>query len=491
MIFPDPIPTILRPFGEKLAAAQFAIYRAEWQLEAEGDAGAVPALVQAQLEFHALCQHEGLTAALADADPDAYLVLELKRLQAQTVGIPLQVQQQAVGAALQSLQAWHAAKATNDFTQVAGPLAQLIGVQRGLAAIKAQNLSRLYDRHVTPYEALIDAYDPGRRLSMVKREFARLVPVCQDLLNAHDHDGAASDLFAGRDCPMEKQLDLAVEVMGAMGYDAHPPRGKLGLSAHPLCRRVGADEVWLTSRAEPSPLNALLTVVHEGAHGRYYQGLGTALGGSWASMVAGESLNEGMALLAEHVIARGKPFARYLAPRLNRAFDMELSAEAIHAELNAVARDPIRAVAREVSYPLHLVLRTEMEEALIDGGMDVAELPGAWNRRTHELLGFTPASDNEGCLQDIHLYAGYLGYFPSYLLGHMAAAQIFPALQAALPELDDQIAEGDFADMNGWLFDHVYKAGRTQPIDRLMIGMTGQHLGADALIGHLQGRYSK
>lgn len=487
--------TSLRPFGEALAAAQFGIYRAEWQLEAEGDAGAIPDLIRQQLTFHALCQNPELTNVLAGAPADDFAAIEYRRLQAHANGISADMLQQGVGAALQCLQAWHAARAANDgkgdFSIVAEPLAQLIAVQRGLAAIKAGHLSNLYGRTVTPYGALIDAYDPGRRLDFIKTEFARLVPVCQAILNAHDGEALPPALFPAGEYPMEKQHQLAIEIMTAMGYDAHPPRGKLGLSAHPFCRRVGDDEVWLTMRGEESPLAALITVVHEGGHGRYYQGLAKALGGTWESMVAGESLNEGMALLAEHIIGRRPSFARYLTSRLNRAFDLDLTAEAIHADLTQPTRDPIRAVAGEAVYPLHLILRTEIEEMLIDGNLDPRDLPAVWNKRSHELLGITPASDAEGCLQDIHLFAGYLGYFPSYLLGHMAAAQLFPALEAAMPELDDQIAEGDFAGLNGWLHDHVYSAGRTQPVDLLLHRLTGRHFAADALIGHLQARYAK
>lgn len=477
-------------FGRKFAAAQFGIYRAEWDLEAEPAADPMPAvtaLITNQLQFHGLALSPELDEALTAAS-DTFEARELKRLQAQAGGIPVEQMQQLVGAALQSLQGWHAARATNDFNKLIEPFSQLIALLRPVAARRADNLSKLYGRNVTPYEALIDSYDSGRRLDFIKAEFAKLVPVCQTLLKKSK---PGLPILPGHgNYSIEAQAQLAQDVITAMGYDAQPPAGRFGTSAHPLCRRVAAGEVWLTNNyADQSPLAALLTIVHEGGHARYYQSLARTFDDSWSGMVAGESLNEGMALLAEHLLARRPAFARYVAPKLSRAFGVEVGAEALNAEWLRIERDPIRSTAGEVVYPLHLILRTEIEEALINGGLEPADLPAAWNRRSTELLGITPGSDNEGCLQDIHLFAGYIGYFPCYLLGHMAAAQLWPAIERDLPELDDQIAEGDFAALNGWLTTHVYSQGRTSSPDAIIEGASGQPFAADALIAHLQARY--
>lgn len=478
-------------FGRELLSRQLNIYRAEWDLEAEPAAdptAAITALITNQIEFHGIAQQPELAAALAAAAPDDHEAAELKRLQAQAAGIPLELVQQAVGAALQSLQAWHAARAANDFSLVAEPFAQLIAIQRGMAQVKAANLSQLYGRTVSPYEALIDGYDPGRRLDFIKAEFGKLVPVCQELLKKEQPAGT---LLAGRTFDIELQAQLSAEIVAAMGYDAAPPRGKLGVSAHPFCRRVGPDAVWLTNRyTETELLPALITIVHEGAHGCYYQGLPQDKAHDWMGMIASESLNEGMALLAEHLLARRPAFARYLAPKINRAFGIELSADDLYRELVRVERSPIRAEAAEVIYPLHLVLRTEIEEALINGDLDPRALPAFWNKRSTELMGITPRSDAEGCLQDIQLFAGYIGYFPCYLLGHMAAAQLWPAIERDLPELDDQIAEGDFAALKGWLEKHVYQHSRTKAGDSLIHAASGQDFSADALIAHLKARYA-
>ena len=475
----------LEAFSRTLAGFQFGIYRAEWQLEAEpapDPRPAVQALIENQLGLYATCRQPDFIAALAAA-PDTFTTLELRRLAAQAADIPTETLQQGVLAALGSLQAWRAARAANDFSVAANAFARLVTAQRALAQVKAGNLSALYGRAVTPYEALVDNFDPGRRLAFIRQEFGKLVPVCQGLLR----DEPATDLHLPHDG--EKQQALIRALVTAMGYDDTAPRGRLGTSAHPFTRRVGPREVWLTGKADDAPLVDIVTMIHEGAHGRYYQGLPDALADQWQGGVASETINEGMALLAEHLLGRRMSFAQYLAEEVGTHLGLRVSAEDLSRTLNSRARSRLRTEASEVSYPLHLVLRTELEERLIDGDLSPAELPAAWTEASQRLLGCTPENDNEGCLQDIHLFAGYIGYFPCYLLGHMAAAQLWGAIARDLPQLDRQIATGDFVPLQGWLREHIYRHGRTQAGDDLIGRATGQPFSADALAAHLQARY--
>ncbi len=471
--------------SKALAAFQFGIYRAEWRLEAEPEADPMPAvksLIENQIGLHATAQGREFTAALETA-PATFEIMELRRLAAQAAGIPVEAVQQGVMAALGCLQAWHAARAADDFNLVAQPFAQLIAMQRGLAQTKAKNLSALYGRTVTPYEALLDHYDPGRQLSFIKHEFAKLVPICQSLLR----DEALVKLNLSKNSQLQQTLIRALVTQ--MGYDDRPPHGRLGVSAHPFTRRVGPREVWLTGKADDEPLVDIVTMIHEGAHGRYYQGLPDILVDQWHGSVASETINEGMALLAEHMLSRRESFAQYLAPQINQHLRADIKVEDLHRALTSRASSRLRTEASEVSYPLHLALRTELEERLIDGDLDPVDLPTAWAEASQRLLGFVPNSDNAGCLQDIHLFAGYIGYFPCYLLGHMAAAQLWQAIEQDLPGLEAHIAVGDFAGLNGWLQQHIYRHGRTQAGDDLIKAATGQPFSANALAAHLQQRY--
>ncbi|MGE3769745.1 MAG: hypothetical protein AB7G06_02210 [Bdellovibrionales bacterium] len=480
----------LLTLSRQLMHCQLQIYRAEWDLEVDETADKAAALrhmVKQQLTFHALCLQPEL--AQLPADTGDTRIDELRRLHAQAKGIDLSLIETAAGAALRSLQSWHAAVAANDYSLVREPHENVIILQRRMARIKADNLSALYGRAVTPYEALIDNYDPGRTLEFIKTTFDKVGQTCRTIL---DRKGVptAPPLFAH---PVDtgKQAAFCLHVMTAMGYDAVPPRGVLGVSAHPLCRRVGPREVWLTNRYSPNNFShALMNIIHEGGHGRYYQNLPEVLADDWMGGVAGETINEGMALFAEQVIGRSREFCSWLAPQFEAQLGQAVTASTLHDHLTAVSRDDmVRAEAREVMYPLHLRLRIAVEEALINDGLKTADLPAFWNQQSKDLMGFTPPDDVTGCLQDIHPFVGYIGYFPCYGLGFMVAAQIGAALKAAVPDVAAHWAKGDMTSTNHWLQAHIYKHGRMLPADKLIEVATGKPLGPDALIAHLQERY--
>lgn len=471
--------------SQQLMAAQLGIYRAEWDLEADMHAdkqAAVRQMVKNQMTFHQLCAAPDLVRTATPAQ-----LSEFRRLHAHAVDVPLSAIETTAGAALRGLQAWHAARAQNDFTVLLEPLRNLIQLQKEIGRARAKNLSRLYGHSVTPYEALIDAYDPGRRLDFIHASFGRVAEVCQDILQVRANDALPPRLPYRADM----QAGMCRNLIARMGYDTDEPRGRLSVSSHPFCRRVGPREIWLTNRYdETNFLPALMTIIHEGGHGRYYQGLPLTLAHEWLGGVAGETVNEGMALYAEQCIGRSAEFCDWLAPRISFAANSKLESTALHNMVTHVSRDRIRADAGEVIYPLHLLLRVAVEEALINGDLDVAELPRFWNEQSEKLLGFTPVDDNEGCLQDIHLYVGYIGYFPCYLLGFMVAAQVDAALRRALPTITGDWAKGDFDRTNKWLHHNIYEQGRQLSPDLLLTQATGATLSPDALIGHLQSRYA-
>lgn len=472
--------------SQQLMQAQLGIYRAEWDLEADMHAdkqAAVRQMVRHQLHFHELCSLPQLQH-LHDATP---LARELRRLHAHAHNVPLSAIETVAGAALRGLQAWHAARAHNDFSVLHEPFKNLIALQKEIAKTRAQNLRAVYGRVLSPYEALIDAYDPGRSLAFIKDTFQQVAGVCQELQQRHAAGTGAAVLAY----PVDHQASICRSLITRMGYDADEPRGHLSVSSHPFCRRVGRREVWLTNRYEAQNfLPALMTIIHEGGHGRYYQGLPLQLADDWLGGVAGETMNEGMALFAEQCVGRSPEFCQWLAPRISYVTGQALDGKILHRLLTRVTRDRIRTDAGEVIYPLHLQLRVAVEEALINDDLPVEELPAFWRAQSQALLGFTPKDDNEGCLQDIHLFVGYIGYFPCYLLGFMVAAQVQEAMLRALPDLPQDWARGDFDRMNEWLVKNIYQHGRMLTPDALLQQATGKGLNAKALIAHLQKRYA-
>lgn len=470
---------------QQLMAAQLGIYRAEWDLEADMHAdkqAAVRLMVKNQMMFHQLCASPEVKQATTGNKS-----LELRRLHAHAADVSLSAIETTAGAALRGLQAWHAARAHNDFKVLIEPFRNLIQLQKDIARSRAKNLGVLYGRTVTPYEALIDAYDPGRQLDFIHSSFKSIAALCQDILQRKASDTAARRLAY----PIDQQATICRNLIARMGYDTDEPRGHLSVSSHPFCRRVGRREVWLTNRYDPQDfLPALMNIIHEGGHGRYYQGLPLNLADDWMGGVAGETMNEGMALFAEQFIGRSPEFCNWLAPRIGFATNSNIDGDTLHGMLTHVHRDRLRTDAGEVVYPLHLLLRLAVEEALINDDLPVEELPAFWNQKSQELMGFTPASDNEGCLQDIQLFVGYIGYFPCYLLGFMVAAQVDAALRRALPTINADWAKGDFDRTNKWLHHNIYEHGRLLPADTLIAQATGTPLSPDALTAHLQSRYA-
>lgn len=486
MKFTDNATLATQPISQQLMTAQLGIYRAEWDLEADMHAdkqAAVRNMVKNQMMFHALCSQPELSQAGTEDAKGR----ELRRLHAHARNIPMGWVEDTASAALRGLQAWHAARVHNDFKVLLEPFRNLIALQKKIARQRADNLMSAYGWQISPYEALIDAYDPGRRLNFIHESFAKVAEVSREILDRKAKDGPAPTLAY----PVDQQAAICRSVITRMGYDADAPRGELSVSAHPFCRRVGRREVWLTNRYDAQDfLPALMTIIHEGGHGRYYQNLPVGLADDWMGGVCGETLNEGMALLAEQVVGRSRAFSNWVAPRIAFATGTELEPTHLHAMLTSVHRDRLRTDAGEVIYPLHLLLRLAVEEALINDDMDVEELPHFWRQKSRELMGFEPKDDNEGCLQDIQLYVGYIGYFPCYLLGFMVAAQMGAAMARQIPTLDEDWAKGDFDRMNQWLHNNVYHYGRTVSPDTLVMQATGSPLGPDALIAHLKARYA-
>ncbi|WP_114393964.1 carboxypeptidase M32 [Oleisolibacter albus] len=381
---------------------------------------------------------------------------------------------------------WRTARADNDFAALLPALRTVVERQREIAAVKAAALG------VDPYDALLDEYEPGGRAARIDGLFDRLGTFLPDFTAAVLAHQAAQPavLPLPGPFPVETQRQLGLALMRAVGFDFS--RGRLDVSLHPFCGGA-TDDVRITTRYdEADATRALMGVLHESGHALYEQGRPR----DWLAQPVGAarsmSLHESQSLLIEMQAGRSRAVLTWLAPLLRQAFGGTGPAwetDNLYRLYTRVERSLIRVDADEVTYPAHVILRYRLERAMIGGDLDVADLPGAWAEGMDRLVGVVPPDDRQGCLQDIHWSCGLWGYFPTYTLGAMTAAQLFDAARRVQPDLEPALSRGDFSPLVGWLRRSVHGWGSLHDTDTLLTRATGSPLDADIYMGHLRRRY--
>ncbi len=381
---------------------------------------------------------------------------------------------------------WREARPANDFAAVLPRFSELLKLVREAAAAKAAALDR------APYDALLDEYEPGGSATRIDEIFAGLAAFLPEFL------GKVLERQATRAAPMAppgpfpaaKQEALARRLMAGVGFDF--THGRLDTSLHPFCGGV-PDDVRITTRYDEADFaSALMGVLHESGHAMYERGLPAEWRLQPVGAAAGMAAHESQSLLVEMQACRDVAFVSHMAPLARAAFGGEgpaWEAENLLALTTRVAPGFIRVDADEVTYPAHIILRSRLEQAMIAGDLDPKDLPGAWNDGMENLLGIRPPEDRLGCLQDIHWYDGAWGYFPTYTLGAMAAAQLFAAAKKAVPEIPKALGRGDFAPLMAWLREHVHSQGALRITDDLLKHATGKVLDPEIYKAHLTARY--
>jgi carboxypeptidase Taq len=378
--------------------------------------------------------------------------------------------------------AWARARAENDFASYAPVLEQNLEIARREAGYLGW-AGREYDY-------MIDLHDPGMSAELIARLFAELktglVPLVRQITGSPVR--ARTDLLRG--FPVEGQRAFLREVTARLGFDYR--RGRIDVSLHPFCSGTGADIRMTTRFNADEPLDALFSSIHETGHGLYEQGLPRAHHGTALGMNAGMGVHESQSRLWENQVARSRGFWRHFEPRFRALFPAQtggVSADELYLAINAVVPTLIRVDADEVTYNLHVILRFEIERRLFAGTLAVRDLPAAWTAAAQELLGLTPGSDREGVLQDVHWSGGAFGYFPSYCLGNMMAAQLWYRALALRPDLEADFARGDFTWLLGWLRREVHAAGRRHELPELVRRVTGAAFSPQPLLRYLRERY--
>ena len=381
---------------------------------------------------------------------------------------------------------WRKARPESDFQAVLEPLGALLGLVRQAAAAKAEVLD------CPLYEALLDTYEPGgstARIDPVFDAYAAFLPDFLEAVLSRQAAGGPPLPLAGP-FPVARQEALGHRLMAAVGFDFE--HGRLDTSLHPFCGGV-PDDVRITTRYDEADFSsALMAVLHETGHALYERGLPADWRLQPVGQARGMSVHESQSLLIEMQACRGPEFIGFAAPLIREAFGTDgpaWQADNLTRHYLRVERGFIRVDADEVTYPAHVILRTRLERAMLAGDLALADLPGAWNEGMEELLGVRPPDDRQGCLQDIHWYDGAWGYFPTYTLGAMSAAQLYAAAVAAVPEIPEAIGRGDFAPLLGWLREKVHSQGSLLSTDELLTAATGRPLDPEVFKAHLRARY--
>ncbi len=381
---------------------------------------------------------------------------------------------------------WREARRTSDFALVRPHLEQVVRLMREAAAALAEALG------LSAYDALMDGFQRGLRTERVARIFAdyeRFLGTALPAVEARQARLPAPVAPSGP-FPVDTQEALCRRLAERIGLDfAH---ARLDRSAHPFSGGTPADVRITTRYDEADFTQAVLAVVHETGHALYERGLPDARARQPVGDAAGMAAHESQSLIIEMQACRSDAFLGWLGPELHAAFGGDAApyrAENLARRWRRVERGCIRVDADEMTYPAHVILRFRLEQSLVSGELSVADLPGAWNEGMQALLGITPPDDARGCLQDIHWYDGAFGYFPSYSLGAMAAAQLMAAARRALPDMDSALGRGDMSPLVGWLRANVHARGSLLDFDGLLHAATGKTLDPADFEAHLTRRY--
>jgi carboxypeptidase Taq len=412
-------------------------------------------------------------------------VREAKRAYDRAVKVPARLVTERARVCSLAQVAWEGAKGANDFASFRPHLEAVLKVTREIAHAVGGGGSA--------YDALLDEYEPGMTEASLKVTFGdlrdRLVKLLGKLQGSSHKPSQAP---VKRHFPKDAQVAFGLKVIADMGYDMQA--GRLDVSAHPFTNGTMGD-VRITTRYSEDFLNmALFGTMHEAGHALYEQGLDPERYRDPAGGFCSMGIHESQSRFWENMIGRSRPFWKRYYPELRKAFPGvldDVTEDAFYGAINVVQPSLVRVEADEVTYNLHIILRFELESALLADQLQAEDLPAAWNEKVKSFLGIVPPTDREGVLQDVHWSAGLFGYFPTYALGNLYAAQFAEALRRDLPDLDARVAAGELKDIKAWLNKNIHHQGRRYLAQDLCAKVTGKPLSADPADRYLTAKFSE
>ncbi|NLF74800.1 MAG: carboxypeptidase M32 [Chloroflexi bacterium] len=436
-------------------------------------------------------------AEVASEDPDSYRVRAVQQTRQYyeiVRRIPADLLSRRATLAPVSEQVWHEAKQNNDFARFAPYL------QKMLDLAKEQADAIGYEEH--PFDALVFEYEPSMTASKLRALFADLKAGLLPLLaRIVQHDRPLEKDLWAQEYPVDKQRAFALEMAEKIGYDLS--RGRLDIAPHPFEISFTRQDVRITTRYNRKyfPM-ALFGTLHEAGHALYEQNIDPALTrtalatdflGQYAVGGTSYGAHEASSRLWENQIGRSRAFWDVHYGRLRELFPEQLAGvdvDLFHRAVNRVKPSLIRVEADEVTYNLHIMLRVEIEMALLEGSLPIADLPDAWRARMREYVGVEPATDSQGALQDVHWSGGSFGAFPGYTVGNVMSAQLLEAAHQQVSGLDDALAAGDYRPLLDWLVEHVYRHGRAYSANELLARSTGRELVVQPYLDYLETKFA-
>jgi len=433
---------------------------------------------------HLLDSLEPWAQAQGDESDVAALVRVTRRDYERATRVPSSFIERLTSHMTAAYHTWEQARPANDFAAVRPMLEKTVEMSRELAAY--------HPGYEHPYDPLIDLAEDGMTVAGVRALFdelrAGLVPLIKAIRERPEVDGGC---LSGN-FPEAAQQAFGEQVIRAFGYDY--TRGRQDKTAHPFMTKLGRGDVRITTRYSDDFLpDGLFSTLHEAGHAMYEQGIADDLEGTPLFSGTTAGVHESQSRLWENLVGRSLPFWSHWYGSLQAAFPGELddvSIDTFYRAINKVVPSLIRTEADEVTYNLHVMLRFDLELAMLEGTLKVADLPEAWRARVKSDLGVTPPDDRDGALQDVHWYGGIVGgAFQSYTLGNIMSAQFFAAARRDLPQLDQQIAAGEFAPLREWLTSHIYRHGRKFTAPELVERATGEPLSIAPYLAYLNTKY--
>jgi carboxypeptidase Taq len=422
---------------------------------------------------------------VADVESDAAAnVREIRRTHDRATKLPTELVEELARVTTQAQGAWQEAKQRSDFALFRPWLEKIVALKRQEAAAVGYKDS--------PYDALLDEYEPGAKAAEITKLFADLAAELVPLVAAVTASGKHPNRdILRRDYPVERQEVFGQAAAAALGFDFDA--GRLDTTVHPFCSTPGPGDCRITTHYDPRDFQkSFFSILHETGHALYEQGLNPSHFGTPLGSAVSMGIHESQSRLWENQVGRSRPFWEHFFPRARQTFPAamrDVSFDDWLFAINGVQTSFVRIESDEATYNLHIILRFELEQALLTGDLAPADVPGAWNERFRKALGLTPPDDAHGCLQDIHWSFGGLGYFPTYTLGNLYAAQFMEQIRRDLPNLDDDFCRGDFARLKGWLNANIHRHGQRYRAGELCRRVTGRTLDYRPFITYLRTKY--
>ena len=410
---------------------------------------------------------------------------EIKRIQLDQSVLPEEFIKERARVVSESGQAWKKYRASNSWSDYLPIFEKVIEAAKKEAELKSQSLG------VSPYEALINNFEPGFKEKDIDSLFAKIKEEVPELIKKASEKQKSKSYpeFNGK-YPVEKQKELGLLIMKHLEFDFS--HGRLDVSAHPFCGGVPSDVRITTRYSDSEFIQSMMGIIHETGHASYEQNLPAEWAQQPVGLARSMAIHEGQSLFFEMQVGCSKEFSRFLAPKIKSQFDLdnnEMSPEILYNLVSKVNPGYIRVFADEVTYPMHILLRYEIEKALFSGDIKAKDIPSLWDEKMKAYLGIdTVGNYKDGCMQDVHWPEALFGYFPSYTMGAMLAAQMAESMQKDMPSIKDDWAEGDFKRTRQWLIDNVWSKGCLYETQDLVKSATGRYLSADALLKHLKAK---